>query len=246
MNIYIDESIHNECGFMLLSYILCGKNPHEDIERIISRYGVREFHACTNMGKNLDMQKLRSDLTEYVNSKCKWGVLVLLDDKRYTLLPDILQLFSEMQNNGFEGPADVFLDEGLLALRDLTVLEKLEFIHRAQICSSHTVLGIQLADLIAALCGVRLKEAISGQQKILTYGKESGFDPPIEAELGFELWASLRYSMLHAPDAMGEDMPGMAMFPTHGYGFVSSPSCSENLRAKAEKIFGAVYLGCIH
>ena len=61
-----------------------------------------------------------------------------------------------------------------------------------------------------------------GNPKMLVYGEDCWYDPPIEAELGFELWAALRYSMLHAPDALGEEMPSMAMFPTRGYGFLTS------------------------
>ena len=92
----------------------------------------------------------------------------------------------------------------------------------AQISYSHIVHGIQLAYLVAGLCGVRLREEISGNPKMLVCGEDCGYDPPIEAELGFELWAALRYSMLHAPDALGEEMPSMAMFPTRGYGFLTS------------------------
>jgi hypothetical protein len=145
-----------------------------------------------------------------------------------------------------EGPSDIFLDEEIVTKQDLPEIENIEFVHSARICNSANVQGIQLADLVAALCGVRLREEMSQNPKFLQYGDESGYDPPIEAEVGYELWASLRYSMLHAPTALGEDMPSVAMYPTYGYGFFLSANCSDNLREKADKTFGAIYLGCIH
>jgi hypothetical protein len=151
-----------------------------------------------------------------------------------------------MQANGFNGPAELYIDEGILDNQALAEVNQLEVIGNAQICCSQAVHGIQLADLVAGLCGVRLREEISGEPKMLMYGEDCGYDPPIEADLGSELWAALRFKMLHAPDAFGEDMSGRAMFPTHGYGFLTSRKCSNSLQEKADRVFGAVYLGCIH
>lgn len=246
MNIYIDESIHEKYGFMLLAYVLCERDPQDDLCRLLTNHGVHEFHSCQKMEQNQVMQVLRKELVGYVNSNCKWGVLILPNDSRFNLLPDLIRLFQVMHDNGFECPAGLYIDQGILDRRALAEIKKLEVIATAQISYSHVVHGIQLADLVAGLCGVRLREEISGNPKMLMYGEDCGYDPPIEAELGFELWATLRYSMLHAPDALGEDMPSMAIFPTRGFGFISSDMCSDNLREKADRVFGAVYLGCIH
>lgn len=116
-------------------------------------------------------------------------------------------------------------------------LAKLFRILTCQMCRS---------DIHALVCGVRLREEISETPKMLTYGDESGFDPPIEAELGYELWASLRYSMLKQAEPKGDEMPDMASFETEGYGLFISPSCSDELSRKAQKLFNEVYLGCIH
>ena len=83
--------------------------------------------------------------------------------------------------------------------------------------------------------------------EMLTYGNEAGFDPPIEADLGYELWASLRYSMLNSNVPNGEnEMPDMATFSTKGYGFFLSEQAPESLCDKANMLFSEVYLGCIH
>jgi len=142
-----------------------------------------------------------------------------------------------------DDPLKIYIDEGIISNNEIRNVSKVDSIN---ICRSHEVNGIQLADLVAALCGVRLREEISEYPKMLTYGNESGFDPPIEAELGYELWASLRYSMLKHPEPKGDEMPDMASFETEGYGLFVSPCCSDELSRKARKLFGEVYLGCIH
>jgi hypothetical protein len=246
MNIYIDESIHDKYGFMLIAYVLCGKDPKDELKKILSYHGLPEFHASEEMCNNKSMQEVRQDFLSYINLNCKWGVMVLPISSRFSLLSDLLSLLSEMQKNGLEEATDLYLDEGIITKQDLPEIENIEIVHSAKICNSVIVHGIQLSDLVAALCGVRFREEISQNPKFLQYGDESGYDPPIEAEVGYELWASLRYSMLHAPTAFGEDMPSMAMYPTYGYGFFLSANCSNDLREKADKTFGAIYLGCIH
>jgi len=91
-----------------------------------------------------------------------------------------------------------------------------------------------------------IREKISGEPKILVYGDEAGFDPPIEADLGYELWASLRYSMRRSNQSKGKDMPEMACFDTKGFGFFLADNCPKELVEAAESLFGEVYLGCIH
>ncbi len=246
MNIYIDESIHGQYGFILIAYVLCGKDPKDELQKILSHHGLPEFHASERMCNNKAMQEVRQDFLSYINKNCKWGVMVLPSSNRFSLLSDLLSFLNEMQKNGLVESSDLYLDEGIITNQDLPEIENIEFVDGAKICNSVIVHGIQLADLVAALCGVRLREEISQNAKFLQYGADSGYDPPIEAEVGYELWASLRYSMLHAPMAFGEDMPNMAMYPTYGYGFFLSTNCSDNLREKAHKTFGTIYLGCIH
>jgi hypothetical protein len=246
MNIYIDESIHEKYSFMLLAFVLCQNDPQEELGVLLNKHDVTEFHACEKMEKNYVMQELRQELVGYINSKCIWGVLILPSSRRFSLLPDLIELFRGMQEKRIAESVEIYIDEGILEGSELADLKKLEVVKDAQIACSKTVYGIQLADLVAGLCGVRLREEISGNPKMLMYGEDCGYNPPIKAELGFELWTALRYSMLHAPESFGEEMPSMATFPTRGYGFFTSRDCTESLQEKADRVFGAVYLGCIH
>lgn len=246
MNIYIDESIHEKYGFMLIAYVLCKKSPNDDLQKILMSYGVSEFHASDKMSINKAMQEVKQEFLSYINSNSYWGVMVFPCGSRFNLLSDLLNLLNEIYKNGIIKHCNLFIDEGIVSKQELIEIQKIGFIDTAQICNSALEQGVQLADLVAALCGVRLRDEIGQNPKFLSYGNKSGYDPPIEAEIGYELWASLRYSMLHSDTPFGEDMPSMAMFPTYGYGFFISDSCSNELKEKTDKTFGAVYLGCIH
>jgi hypothetical protein len=43
MNIYIDESIHEKYGFMLLAYVLCRRDPQDELSELLTKYNVLNF-----------------------------------------------------------------------------------------------------------------------------------------------------------------------------------------------------------
>ncbi len=247
MNIYIDETVHEHHGFLILAYVLCPSDPQDDLARVLTAHMKEEFHALEKMHGNERAQELRSEIRSYVNSNCRWGVFVLPSDTRWMLSDELAWFITKLvETCSGADRVSVFMDEGIIKQGDLPSLRETTGIERLKLCKSHEVNGIQLSDLVAALCGVRLREEIAHKPKMLQYGDESGFDPPIEAELGYELWASLRYSMHRDSAPIGRDMPEMAEFRTSGYGLFVSEKCSPELRSVAEKLFGRVYLGCIH
>ena len=247
MNIYFDETVHEQFGFMLLAYVFCEKDPQVELGGILARHLKSEFHALERMEGNPSAQYLRAEIRHYVSYNCRWGVFVLPSEARWKLAAELPSFLTHLILC-CEAPQSVkiYLDEGIISPKYLDELRRPVGIEHVVLCKSHEVYGIQLADLVAALSGVRLREEISQAPKMLTYGDESGFDPPIEAELGYELWASLRYSMLRCSEPLGEEMPEMATFCTSGHGLFISEGCSPQLRETAGRIFGEVYLGCIH
>ena len=172
--------------------------------------------------------------------------MVLSNIARSNIKDDFSNLVAGLSKFILDEPLRIYIDEGIISINEVDEIRNISKVDSINTCRSHEVNGIQLADLVAALSGVRLREEISENPKMLTYGNESGFDPPIEAELGYELWASLRYSMLRNPETKRDEMPEMASFETEGYGLFVSPRCSDELSRKARKLFGEVYLGCIH
>ncbi len=245
MEIFIDESIHDQYGFMLLGFVICTSDPCEHIGALLKFYNAEEYHASSKMDNDSDMRDLRSKLRNYINSNCSWGIVVAPISNRYALseiVHDVLKKLTEP----LSGDISTYIDEGIITMDESEKIKQILSLKKLSICDSKKYEGIQLADLVVALCGVRLREEISGQPKMLTYGKEAGFDPPIQAELGYELWASLRYSMRRSSIAKGEDMPDMACFDTINTGLFIADYCSDKLSKSAQKTFGEIYLGCIH
>lgn len=107
--------------------------------------------------------------------------------------------------------------------------------------------GLQVADLVAHCCGRMLYEYRADVKKMVKAGENSGYDPELELELEFELWAGLRYHWFcgEAKDRPA-DLPASWLVAVEGHGLHISDSCSAELRAAALARFGRMYLGCIH
>jgi hypothetical protein len=113
--------------------------------------------------------------------------------------------------------------------------------------NSKKTAGIQVADYAAHSLGVMLSEKMGLVKKLVVLAEESCES----MEVGFELWASLRSSLL----GKTEYIPGFSSDPqdpvnhysrVEGYGLYIADSCSEALASHALKAFGVNYLGCIH
>lgn len=244
MHIFFDESIHEHVGFMLVAFVVCKNNPQEELLNILNQYDLDEYHSCTKMSNCKDMQTLRNDFKSYINSKCRWGVMVFPNTSRTNLINDFKTNVMSLQNK--INISSLSFDEGLINKTEVENLKNELNIPDITVNSSHLILGIQLSDLVAALCGVRLRSELTGKHKMLTFGSESGFDPPIEAPLSYELWAALRYSMLRHDTIEGEDLTDTMEFNTQEIGYFISNECSPELVEKADRLFSSVYLGCIH
>lgn len=163
---------------------------------------------------------------------------------RHHAYEDVSFLLSSLTKTFQSEELNFFLDEGIINATEALRLCSDEV--KVITCSSHEVNGIQLADLVASFSGVRFREAITGKAKILTYGYDCGYEPPIEAPLGFELFTTLRQSMLRENEPLGEWMPEFATFKTVNKGLVLSENLSIEFSQLALKTFGEVYLGCVH
>ncbi|QHB31963.1 hypothetical protein F0T03_07200 [Yersinia canariae] len=244
MNIYIDESVHEEFGFMILAYVVCNQDPQSDIYKILSEHSVDEHHSCARMDKSESLRNLRSNLISYLNSNCRWGAFIMPSEYRHRSYADVSFLLSLLIKNFPDGKGNIFFDEGIINSTEAVSLCSDEV--KVITCSSHEVCGIQLADLVASFSGIRFREIITGKAKILTYGYDCGYEPPIEAPLGFELFATLRQSMLRENEPLGDEMPEFVTFKTINKGLILSKNLTTEFSQLALKTFGEVYLGCIH
>lgn len=113
------------------------------------------------------------------------------------------------------------------------------------------IAGIQLADLAAHSCGIILLESLGLVTKTIKAGDDSGYDPELKINLGFELWAGLRYSFLAEPPPpiddwdTAEDQP-QPIANVKPYGLHLVDGVADEVRSAALDTFGTMYYGCTH
>lgn len=255
---YFDETIQERGGFIIGAFVYSPNDisplVFSAIEQVGLRPGVDEFKSGTRMDRNPKQAELRNRLMGIL-SNTRVGVVVVPAAER-TLLGHhaLLGLRKMLSANGLaEKPHSVFLDQGITvdrgSCKDLLggpgVFCK---IYLSQ--DSKLIGGIQLADLTAYLLGGMLLESLGLVSKLVRAGQNSGYDPDLEIELGFELWASLRYQFFKAPQpnsgAIPEDPVGDPVFDVENFGLHISDGCPQALKDAAVQRFGTCYLGCIH
>ncbi|WP_122073538.1 DUF3800 domain-containing protein [Pseudophaeobacter sp. EL27] len=254
--LYLDDSKHHRYGFSLAAFVICESDPTEEVEEIFRKYGfdptMFEFKSSAKMKNNTDLQMLRRRLKTYIHRNCKISVCVVQGDKR--LGPAALKLLkSSLTHPWLEGKEhQVFFDEGLfpstngaeaLAKEDDS-LGNCEF-HFEQ--DSRSILGIQLADTVAHTCSTMLLETLGHISKkvVLRTPGDSLYDG-LEVELGFEMWAEIRYAFLSQNKPNPKDDFEFATVDVYPWGLLIDDSVSERVASAAMERFGENYVGCIH
>lgn len=254
--LYLDDSKHHPAGFSLAAFVICDTDPTDHVEAIFLGLGFDprdfEYKSSAKMAGDDRLQKLRSAMKHYVGTNCKIALCVVDGDKR--LGPAALRLLcSVLSHPSLEGQDhEVFFDEGLFqsnkTAADLAASED-KFnkcrMHFEQ--DSSKLMGIQLADLVAHTYSIMLLETLGHLTKkvVLETPGDSAYDGQ-EVEIGFEMWAGIRYAFLslarqHPQDDLYE--PIVQVFP---WGLFIDESASERVTAAAMRRFGEIYLGCIH
>lgn len=255
---YFDETIQERGGFIIGALVYAPDDMTPDVYSAISRVGLQpgfdEFKSGTRMDRNPHQAKLRGELSNTLMNTSV-GVIVLPVSERALLGREaIIGLQKILRANGLDQqPHKVFLDEGITVDSQtrkafLEGIGSLCELHPSQ--DSKIVGGIQLADLVAHSLGGMLLDQLGLISKKVRVGEGSGYDPDLEIELGFELWASLRYHFFKAPQPkpgpIPDDPVGEMIFDVENYGLHISEKCCPTLREAALHRFGDCYLGCIH
>jgi hypothetical protein len=255
---YLDESIQARAGFIIGAFVYSGHDltpsVYSALEQCGLKSGVDEFKSGAHMTLNPEQKQLRELLSSLLIN-IKVGVVVVPMDQRQTLGTEALHCLEKIleTNNLNNYRHQVFFDENITVGADikdsfLSGLGAQCQLHLSQ--DSKIVGGIQLADLVAHSLGVMLLEQMGLLTKKVRVGENSGYDPDLEVELGFELWASLRYCFFKAPQPkpgpIPDDPVGELMFDVENYGLHIASTCMAELRDAALGRFGECYLGCIH
>ena len=112
---------------------------------------------------------------------------------------------------------------------------------------SKEILGIQLADLAAHTCSIMLLDQLGHISKkvILRVPGDEIYDG-VEVELGFEMWASIRYAFLSQNKKDCGDGMDIATVEVYPWGLLVDELVNQTVFDAAMIRFGEIYLGCIH
>jgi len=251
---YLDDSKHHPHGFSLAAFAICDENPHEELEALFAKSGfdlsTYEYKSSTRMLDNPKLQRLRNALKGFERSKCQIAVCVVDGDKN--IGPASLELLKKAtMHPKLRGQHhQVFLDEGLFS-SEQAALKHAKDIGGLDGCTirfeqdSRRVSGIQVADLIAHTCGTMLLDALGKINKIVDV-PNSGYDDDVEINLGFEMWADMRYAFLSIGNGADIDDDDFAIVLVEPHGLYVDSSASPEVTEAAHSRFGSMYLGCIH
>ena len=255
---YVDDTIQTRGGFVLGAVVYSKDDltpiVFEAIENAKLRPGIDEFKSGAHMQSRPEQQRLRNSLKEVIQ-RVKVGVVVVPHSQRAQLGEEVLiGLKKFIHANGLAGrPHEIFLDEGIDC--DKSSLETFARHENASLQvhlnqDSRLIGGIQMADLAAHSMGIMLLEHQGLTAKKVKAGEHSGYEPDLEIEIGFEMWATLRYTFFKAaqpnPGAIPDDPVGDLIFNVNDYGLHVAASSHDGLRNAAVERFGECYLGCIH
>jgi hypothetical protein len=197
------------------------------------------------------MMDVRNDLKAIITS-CQIGLVLLPIEQRQNIgIETFKGLKKILDSNDFGKDIEIYVDENYFKSKKIGEefgqkigLDNYELFLEVD---SIKVKGIQIADLVAHTFATMLLEQLGLIDKKVKAGENSGYDPDLEIELGFELWASIRYSMIGKVDMERFEVgDGQPIKLTEPYGFYISSFCDENLQKNGKERFGEIYLGCIH
>lgn len=258
---YFDDTIQHIGEFVLGGLIYSKEGLNDRVSDALLKYGFTpgqdEYKSGTYMRANNKMAELREELHKILIDHTQIAVAVLPLAERKSLGVAGLHLLSKVITNNYlgDGPHTAYFDEGMFnsdkevseTVAELD-LHKSVIFHAEQ--NSKAVLGLQLADLVAHTCGLMLRDSLGLLKKTVKAVEDSGYEPGLEIDLGFVLWARIRYCFFHAHSRLQSDKE---FFDAKDFtvdvkscGLHIAKSCSAQLKEAAETRFGTMYLGCIH
>ena len=254
---FLDDSNHPTAGFCLCSFVFTVSDPQKDIESLLLKHGLvpgqDEYKSSIRMDQTAANSAIREDLKDYLRANCKVGVATSPNSE--ALHEDAALLFQKMLTHPDVGSGNhlVFTDKGIFpGFKEQAVIVP---IPGADMCAFHfeqdskRVCGIQLADLSAHICAIMLKDALGFVTKTVKAGENSGYDPDLDIELGFAMFATIRYAFLGVFAPYVEAPPSGFLQPMlliSDYGLQVSNKLNANIKSAAAGRFESLYLGCIH
>ncbi len=253
---YFDETIRERGNFIIGALVV----SEHDLSPIVSeqwhRLGLNPESAeykSSDPKENSKFGVVQRQIMAELLQRSKLALTVAPVSERLRLGEYCTDLLIQLADTGFlqEGEHVLYLDQNIrLVLGDIERLRDLN-ISPFPGSDSKKVGGIQVADHAAHALGGMLLEEMGLITKQVRAGENSGYPPDDLLELGFELWASLRYALIGRNEYIEglsphPDDPANPYFRIDGVGLHVASTCSETLIQQARSRFGVNYLGCIH
>lgn len=253
---FLDDSKHPKAGFCLGSFVFSETDLQEGIEKILRSHGLQpghdEFKSSKIMKNSPVDTAVRDDLKQLLGP-CKVGIAISPTED--LLHEDSAALLRKMLGHPKVGRGrhKIFIDHEIAS--DEKRQNRFLAVEGAEMCNfqfeqdSKKVGGIQLADLSAHICAIMMKDSLGLITKMVKAGENSGYDPDSNMELGFEMFATIRYSFLGICAPYIWEEPQLLLQPLlliSDYGLQISEALPESVKIAAEARFGSLYLGCIH
>ncbi|AVP98576.1 hypothetical protein C7S18_15885 [Ahniella affigens] len=253
---YFDETIRDAGGFIVGALVVSKENLTVLVSEQWSQLGLdpqtHEYKSSSiKLGNELGLAQ--RNVVARILSQSNLGLVVAPSSDRARLGDYCARLIVQLLDAGLlsQEQHTVYLDQGIrvdakeansLGERGVTLFAN---------CDSRSVCGIQVADHAAHALGGMLLEEMGIVRKLVRAGGSFGYEPSTMVELGFELWASLRYALMGRNQYIDgfsppRDDPANPYFSLEGAGLYIAPSCSGRLSGFANSRFGVNYLGCIH
>ena len=254
---YIDDSVHDEAGFVIGACVYTNIDINEKIIDIIKNCGfdpdIFEYKSSANYSKEPEKAKVREQLKGLLADSCKLGIVIIPRTNREQLGFECIKAVKQFMdsNKVVKKPINIYFDQGLFTSKEkaeqlITSLQFTDCTFNLE-QNSISIKGIQLADLAAHISSIQLKDAMGLVTKTVKAGDNSGYDPDLDIELGFEMWAIIRYTFFNEGSKLYTDDPiADATLKVEPYGLYISDLCDQNLSDIARTKFGDIYLGCIH
>jgi hypothetical protein len=256
---YFDESIHPRGKFSLGAFVYCESSLDSEIADALRQSGLApgkdEFKSGSRMDQAPEQADARQRLMKIVRENCGIGVIIAPVSPRTALGGEaFFGLNKILSTTQFRSSAhQVLFDQGIFrscaagqrASADFCFAQPCTFSYEQD---SVQVMGLQLADLVAHTCSIMLLASLGLVHKKLREGENSGYDPNLQIELEFEMWASLRQNFFADPPPPYETWQSQLdwQVDVSARGLHVAASCDSAVREAATGRFGRMYLGCIH
>lgn len=257
--IYYDDSKHPKADFFMGAFIYSERDLNEEISQYISSSGLDpnkdEFKSRLRMDQNPEQKELRQYLKRLI-SDTKIAIVITAPNEKDFKACTSKALIQLIENNQEEliFPLNVFLDQGIYKNQNDDDYKSLvSMLNPKQVNlnieqDSKVIKGIQLADLVAHTCSIMMKESLGLINKTIKVGNNSGYDPDTDIEIGFEIWAGIRYNFFSTPPPHPDEWESQldCVATVERKGLFISESCNKTIKVEGKSRFGEMYLGCIH